>query len=361
MAKTKEKQAQSNEFNKIVSQRLRNAIDKSGLTQAEIVEKCSVNGFKISNSALSKMLSESSPSGFTLANVAHISNVLCLDLNQLLSTSTICDISLSNSNEESFISHKESPFLQNYVGQYHLLMYRTISDETDPIEGILDIRKDAGSMQLVVQIKIEVDRNYTKSKIKKEYFGSLRLSTKRRAIYITCTNEKLCEDIFIILPYIVLDYEKLYSCLGMALVSSAGTNRVPTAQRILITEHKLSKTQKKIALGQLLLNKADIRISAEQFKNMLGDPDLPDSFRKIFVKDDELNGAMKRVYYHINEATIRGSDLNLYDRMMSTALLRYYSDFPKYAKVSSKANELTYRLLKEMDIEEKSDDLASSE
>lgn len=350
MAKAKDKQEQSTEFIKTVSQRLRTAIAKLGLSQADVIQLCQENGFTISRSTLSKILNDSSPSGITVTNISNLASALCLDLNQLLSTSESCEIRVPTSNEETFISHKDSPRLKNYIGHYHLLMYRTISEENDPIKGTLDIQKTSGSNSLTVHIKINVDRNYTeKSTITKEYFGTLRLSTRMRAIYITCSNEEICEDIFIILPYLVLDFEKLYSRIGLALVSSAGVNRVPTAQRILITSKELSEVQEKIAFGQLLLNKADIRISVDQFKKFLEDKDLPNSFRETFVNGDELSGSIKRTYYHINEATIRGSGLSLSDRMMSVGLLRYYSDSPKYTKVSSKANELTYRLLKELE------------
>lgn len=90
-------------------------------------------------------------------------------------------------------------------------------------------------------------------------------------------------------------------------------------------------------------------------KKMLNDESLPSAFRESFVSNNELAGAIKRTNYHINEATIRNSEMSLFDRMMSVSLLRYYSDAPKYAKVSSKANELTYRLLKELDPSSDSD------
>lgn len=356
MTKTKGKQEQSTEFIKIVSKRLRKAISTLELTYTDIVDKCEENNYRITKSALSKMLNESNPSGYTLAHVAQIAAALNLDLNQLLSTDEADDIRIPSSYKETFVSNKEAPSLQKYIGHYNLLTYRTISEETGPIKGTLDIKSSPSSPDLAVHIKINVDRNYTKnSAITKEYHGSLRLSTKMRAIYITCSNEEICEDIFIIFPYIVLDYENLYSRIGMALVSSSGVNRVPTALRMMITANKLTPQQEKVAFAQLLMNRADIRISVDQFQKMLNDESLPSAFKESFVTNNELAGAIKRTYYHINEATIRNSEMSLFDRMMSVSLLRYYSDAPKYAKVSSKANELTYRLLKELDPSSDSD------
>ena len=327
-----------------ISARLRFAITKLGYTQADVIKKCEDNGYKLSRPMLSKMLSEKSPSGFTIANVSNIAESLHLDLNQLLSSCNKVTMDLPISNGETIISNPESSLFANYIGEYNLLMYRTISDESGPITGTLSLKKEKGNPHLAAKIRISVDRNYIKeSKITKEYQGTVRLSQKMRALYITCSNEEIGEDVFIILPYIVLDFEKLYSRIGLALVSCAGVNRVPTAQRILITQNPISEEQKKYIYGQLLMNRADIRISLEQFKKFTQDSDVPDSFKKIFINGDELKGAITTTYYHINESAIRNAEMSLSDRMKSVSLLRLYSDAPKYTKVSNKTSELLYR------------------
>ncbi len=352
MTKAKDNADLSSEYIKKISARLRFAISRLGYTQAEVIKKCGENGYKLSRPMLSKMLNEKSPSGFTIANVSNIAESLHLDLNQLLSSGDKEIIDLPVSNGETIISSSESNLFKNYIGDYNLLMYRTISDESGPITGTLSLMKEKGNPHLVAKIRISVDRNYIKgSKITKEYQGTVRLSQKMRALYITCSNEKIGEDVFIILPYIVLEYEKLYSRIGLALVSCAGVNRVPTAQRILITKKPITKEQEKYIYGQLLMNRADIRISLEQFKKFSQDSDVPDSFKKIFINGDELKGAITTTYYHINESAIRNAEMSLSDRMKSVSLLRLYSDAPKYTKVSSKTNELLYKLLKELNPE----------
>ena len=58
---------------------------------------------------------------------------------------------------------------------------------------------------------------------------------------------------------------------------------------------------------------------------------------------------VEETYYWINETTIRKSELNLMDQLISVCVLRKYSESQKYAKVSNKANVLLYRLLKKIE------------
>ena len=350
MAKSKSKDS-VNDLNEKISARLRYAIDNLDYTQSDVITMCEKRGYTLSRSALSKMLSEKSPSGFTLTNITIIAEILELDLNQLLSTSEDKKIDLRVSKSETFISSYDNDLLKNYIGNYHLMMYPTISDETEPITGLLSISKSKKKTDLSVYIKISVPRDFTQnSNIQKEYWGPIRLSTKMRALYIVASNESIGEDVFIILPFFVLEYEQMYSRIGLALVNCAGVNRIPTAQRILVTKKKITEIQKKYVYGHLLLNRADIRISIDKFNEMICDEDLPSSFKSIFVDDNkELKGAIKTTYYHISESTIRGTEMNRSDRIKSISLLRYYSDSKRYTKVSNKANEILYRLLNETD------------
>ena len=351
MTKAKKNADPSSEYNKKISARLRFAISKLGYSQTDVIKKCGENGYKLSRPMLSKMLNEKSPSGFTIANVSNIAEALHLDLNQLLSSDDSETVGTPFSIGENIISNPESPLFDKYIGDYNILMYRTVSEETGFIEGTLSIMRVKGSSHVVAKVHISVDRNYliNGTKINKDYWGTVCLSTKMRALYITCSNEEIGEEVFIILPYIVLDHEQLYSRMGLALVSCAGINRVPTAQRFLVTQKPLTEEQKKYVYGQLLMNRADIRISLNQFKRFCQDKDVPDSFKKIFINGDELKGAITTSYYHINESAIRNAEMSLSDRMKSVSLLRLYSDAPKYTKVSNKTNELLYRLLQELD------------
>lgn len=366
MAKSKSK-GSVNDLTEKISARLRYAIDNLDYTQSDVITMCEKRGYNLSRSALSKMLSEKSPSGFTLTNITMIAEVLELDLNQLLSTREDKKIDLRATKSETFISSYDNDLLKNYIGDFHLMMFPTISDETEPITGVLSISKSKKNSDLSVYIKIAVPRDFTQNSIiEKEYWGTIRLSTKMHALYITVSNEIIGEDVFIILPFYVLEYEQMYSRIGLALVNCAGVNRIPTAQRILVTKKKITEKQKKYVYGHLLLNRADIMISIDKFNEMLCDEDLPSSFRDIFVDDNkELRGAIKTTYYHLSESTIRGTEMNRSDRVKSVSLLRYYSDAKRYTKVSDKANDILYRLLRETDehqcqntifIEEEDDD-----
>lgn len=347
MARTKN--LENAEYLKQVCRRLKEAIGLMGLTQADVIAKCDNNGFKISKPMLSKLLKDAS--GATMMNIAQIAEALGLNLNELCSTKDGVSITIPNARQETLITNAENPCFDHYTGTYYIRMFRTVSYEGDMIGGTLSIDKLSGSPDMGVKICIKVKQNYTdNSFIQKDYLGTIKYSPKMHVLYISATSEELGEDVYLIFPYLSLSKEELFCRLGLALVCSAGANKVPTAERILITKRELTSEETDYIDSQLLLNNSEIKISEEQFSRLKDEKNqLPDSFKRLFIGESgELKGAVKNTFYCINEATIRNSDMNFVDQMKSVCLLRKYSDAHRYTKVSTKANELIYRLLKEI-------------
>lgn len=350
MARTKN--IENAEYLKRVCRRLKEAIGLMGITQADVIAKCDNNGFKISKPMLSKMLKDAS--GATMMNIAQIAEALGLNLNELCSTRGDVTITIPNSRQETLITNANDHCFDRYKGLYYIRMFRTVSYEGDMIGGTLRIEELPGSLDMGVRICIEVNQNYTlNSTIKKDYIGTVKYSSKMHVLYISATSDELGEDVYLIFPYLTLSKEDLFCRLGLALVCSAGANKVPTAERVLITKRELTDEEIRYIDGQLLLNNSEIKISKEQFSQLRdgyrGEDKLPDAFKRLFIDDSgELKGAVTKSFYCINEATIRNSDMNFVDQMKSVCLLRKYSDAPRYTKVSTKANELIYRLLNEI-------------
>lgn len=350
----------ANEYMEIVANRLAYAIKEMNISQSELVDLIQKNGNTISKAAVSKLYSKKE--GLSLYTVAVIAEALGLDMNELCSARNIQEITLQEGQDKykigipeknpKFVCDPDSDQFKNYINPdgYNVLMYRTIADEEGYIEGKLRIIKDEILKRIKVVIDISAEKNYAPgSFVYKHFEGTMKYSEDMHVLYASATDNLRGEEVYLIFPYMTLQQEPLFCSIGMALVSCAGINKLPTAHRMIITRKEIPDNWKEMISSQLLLNESDIRISETKFKKLLADKALPESFRATFLPDGDFKGALKQTYYWINETTIRKSELDLMDQLISVCVLRKYSESQKYAKVSNKANVLLYRLLKKIE------------
>lgn len=359
MARTKNQDA--NEYMELVANRLAYAIEKLEISQSDLADLIKNNKQSVSNAAISKLYSKKKE-GLSLYTVAVVAEALGLDMNELCSTRNVRKEALADEKDRykiklpqknpKFICDLKSGKFDKYINPegYDIFMFRTIADEEGYIGGKLKIIEDIILNRVKVVIDLSVEKNYTPgSFVNKHYEGALKYSEDMHVLYVTATDDTRGEEVYLIFPYMTLQEEPLYCSIGMSLVSCAGVNKLPTAHRIIITRKQIPDRWKEMISSQLLLNESDIRISETKFKRLLEDKALPESFRAMFLPDGEFRGALKQTYYWINETTIRKSELNLMDQLISVCVLRKYSESQKYAKVSNKANVLLYRLLKKIE------------
>ena len=344
------------EFNQTVIKRLNYAMTKLGYTQTDLVKLCSDMGFHITQSTLSKLLS--SGAGLSLMNLTYICRALHLDLNEVLSPEfSTTNITLPHyqkrTESSSFIKRADDKSFIPYLGEYHCYFFPTKSSETDLIEGIFkfEASKDYSECNVYISFKTK-KRDEKKQDIIKEYWGKACISLNMDAIYCSVANEEIGECCYLIFSHIPILYEKLECRLGAVLTSSAGSHRLPTMQRILISRRKLSPKDLYLLEGQLLLNASEIIISQSAYQALLKDPELPASFIEYFC-DKENNNNFSNVvsvpYYYLYESFIRDSFINTKDKLKIICLLRKYSLASRYNKIGGKADELVYRLLCDMD------------
>ena len=146
-------------------------------------------------------------------------------------------------------------------------------------------------------------------------------------------------------------YEQLECRLGAVLTSSAGENRLPTMQRILISRKELTDEILYFLESQLLLNASEILLSQNAFNAMLKDKEFPEDFKEYFCDSEKGNvfsNVLSVPYYYLYESMIRDSFMSQEDILKSICLLRKYSTAPRYNKVGGKADEIVYKLLNDV-------------
>src|SRR5699024_7379219 len=107
------------------------------------------------------------------------------------------------------------------------------------------------------------------------------------AIYCSVMSKEIGEICYLIFSYIPILYEKLECRIGAVLTSSAGENRLPTMQRILISRRELTDETLYFLEGQLLLNASEILLSKNAFNAMLKDEEFPEAFKDYFCTSED--------------------------------------------------------------------------
>ena len=339
----------------MISERIRYALHELGYTQAELVKLCQEQGYDIKQSSISKITS--SATGLSIMNVVGISKVLNLDLSEVLSTEsntvlTLPQRKIERESSNYFITRADDKVFEPYLGTYVCYFYPTKSSENRLIKGEFSFSKSVDSSECEVKISFKTGKkNEENEEIRKEYSGTACISLSMNTIYCSVSNKDIGEICYIVFSFIPILYEKLECRLGGVLTSSAGDNRLPTMQRILLSKKELSDDMLYFLEGQLLMNQSEILLSQNAFNAMLKDDRFPDAFKEYFCDSESGNrfsNILPMPYFYLYESMIRDSFMSEEDKIKSICLLRKYSAAAKYNKVGGKADQIVYKFLTEI-------------
>lgn len=339
----------------VISERIKYVLTELNYSQADLVRICREQGFNLNQSAVSKIIN--SATGLSIMNVVCISKALKLDLNEILSTDANTTVTLPQNEKlrnvnDSFITRADDNAFKPYLGEYNIYFYPTKSSESKLIHGKMSFMKSIDSSECEVKISFKTGKmNDKNEEIFKRYTGSACISLNMNAIYCSVMSKEIGEICYLIFSYIPILYEKLECRIGAVLTSSAGENRLPTMQRILISRRELTDEILYFLEGQLLLNASEILLSKNAFNAMLKDEEFPEAFKDYFCNSEDGDGfsnVLAVPYYYLYESMIRDSFMSQEDILKSICLLRKYSMAPKYNKVGGKADEIVYKLLNDV-------------
>lgn len=342
------------EYHSRIAKRIKNVLKKMGLSQADLISKAEEEGYILKQSALSKMLSDS-PSNMSIAAVVQIANTLKLDLNDVLSLDDTEELSIPNVREKQqeeesmFIVRADDKRMRPYMKTYYTYFFPTLSSDEGILNGKLRFYASEDKSKCLAHFSFRTGKLDTqKQPIEKKYDGELVLSPMMSAAYCSLKNEGIGEISYILFSYMPILYETLKCRVALVLTSSAGSNRMPTVHRMIISEDEVSKEGLEILQGQLYLNESEILISEVALDKFLADKKLDDSFREYFCKPDQsvkFAGLSPMPYYRFDESVIREAFLDSDVKTTAINLIRRYSVTPKYNKIGTKCDELVYRFI----------------
>lgn len=340
------------EFLERVRKRIVNIMDSNGLSQAYVLAQAQEQGYTLRQSTLSKIISDGS--SMSLSNIVQISNILNLDLNDLLSESENLDVRLrapisSGQNNMRLIFDPKTQDMKPYLGEYYAYFFSTVSSEDKILMGKLVFEASLDKKRTLASFSFETGKMNAENKpIKKEYTGELFLSPAMSAAYCALKSEEIGEISYLIFNYKYINYEKLECKVLLSLTSSAGSNRVPTVHRMIITRKEIPIEELDLLRGQLYLNDSEILISESSLERFLADKRLDRSFVEYFTRPEQnikLLGVSPVSYYYFDESIIRSAPLNSDVKRNAINLIRIYSASPRYNKVGNKCDDFVYQTI----------------
>lgn len=341
---------QKTEYYQLIGKRLSKAMELLHYNQQQILLKCSEQGFEISQSALSKMLSGTSIQTLQLVQVCKI---LGLNLSEVLSLDVDTETNwkiLQKPQSDQVITDARHKAFRGYRGEYSVYFYTT-KNEDSIHQGFFTLTEDPATHQCIADFRFKTgEKNENGEDIEKHYTGPVYYSISMQTIYCEVYSEEIGEKGYFLFHYDFLAYQNLESRLVTALTVSSGIKRLPTMHKLLLTKKPLSPDELDYLCGQLKLNSSEILISENAYREFLRDPKLPPKFFDYFgAKETQAEGFLSSVakvpYISFNESLISDSFLPPLDKIKIICLLRKYSSAPKYNKVSSKAEEIVYKFL----------------
>lgn len=343
-----------------ITRRLKKVIERQGLSQKEIVDRCASLGVKMTQGALSKLLnyetlydiqSKQRNTNLSLAHIVCICKVLSLDLSAILDLdlenmeldvlldSSVREESSRKAVRQSLVSNPDEYEFTGYMGKYKTYFYPTISGENKILTGELRLEKNDGNDYCSARLELDTNQKDREgNSIIKRYYGRFLISPHQRAGYCILRNDKLGEINMLVLSHQQFNNQELMCKLAACITTSAGGNQRPTLHRVLISRHALSNRELETIKPQLLLNTDEIQIEASAYEAI--QDQLPQAVRELVSKMIK-----PRSFYCINESMIVNTVDDQREKTEAICLLREHSTAPRYNKVGTKADELVYKYL----------------
>ena len=176
--------------------------------------------------------------------------------------------------------------------------------------------------------------------IVKNYKGQLVVSVPMRAAYcILYSENEICTFTF---SHFHIINEQLKCVMANAVTVSAGSNRRPTIHRMCIIDEKIEIDNNSLTYikGQLLLNEANILISAGNLELLRQSEELSTEFKQQLE-----TARSKETYYSFSESKLIDGEVDE-KAAKNVSVVRNYSISGKYNKVSMRTDEMLYAIVK---------------
>lgn len=318
------------------------------ISQGDIKMICKEAGYEISQATISN--AKRGNGNLTISNLIAISYALGVNIIDLFGSSkkyenynTNTTQNISKLNSETLETNPSSPFFGGYIGDFHILFYKTSQSGNEMVRGTLHFEENFEKNTCNATLNLFTDDLDPKTgkQAQKKYEGTLIISKSMRAAYCYLVSKKLGEMCMLIMQYIYTANRPVDTAMAIAITTASGANRRPTAHRICLSRSIVPANLMDCIKGQLLMNTGDIFITQHQINELLNDNRIPDAFKKLITSKK----AQAEICYRIPEKGLYDSSFSEDELYKLVSLVRANSLSPKYSKISRRSDEALYSLL----------------
>lgn len=326
---------------------LREIINQKELSTKDIIFACSRKGFSISQATISNLQTGKKISLETLFTIC---SGLEIPMSHLFSrvdnftADSMCLLSPSMV-QSGFYSPADIAY-DGFLDTFQVYMFQTNSNEEILLHGELTIQRPLAasgascSASLLLYTGEYSNDNVPKTK---RYVGSCIASKHMKSMYCRLVDSSIGEICYLTYHHWKLIQNELECEMALALTTSSGAQRHPTAQRVFLCRQKLSSYNQNILRGQLRLNKSELIIPADKYAEFCACEEVPADFKENLQKN--LHSAE---YYTVAESSLLLGHKEDEGYIKALSLLRNYTIAPKNNKIGTSTDKSVYQLYKSM-------------
>lgn len=319
-------------------------MENHGIKQVKLAEICQNNGINITQPTISRALAH--PESAKLSTFVDICLGLDLDPQDVFNRRAEQDKkdTILALNSEQFIIDPSDKAFRGYKKKYRTFFYQTVKKDSEIIMGNLEFKNSPDNSYVEAIFSLPTGKKREgedrEDEIIKNYKGQLVVSEPMRAAYcILCSENEICAFTF---SHFHINNEQLKCVMANVVTVSAGSNRRPTIHRMCIIDEKIEidKDSLEYIKGQLLLNEANILISASNLEALRKSEKLSPDFKQ------QLEAARsKESYYSFSESKLIDGDIDE-ETARSISIVRNHSISGKYNKISMRTDDMLYAIIK---------------
>lgn len=327
-----------------ISKKLDGCMAAKQISNKTLEEICRKNGDEISETSIQRIRKFHEQSKINTISIYHIF-VICKALG--IEESSLLDpnpsfLADNNIGEfGNFISQVSNRVFKGYMGKFNAYFYPTKGDEAEILRGELYLSESlSGQCQAKFKIFTKRFLSDLKDEIIKEYEGNMVISLNMSACYLILRSEKNGEISFMTFRYMHMNEYELACRIALALTTSAGENRRPTAHRMLLTRKELSEKELDFLRSQLLMNTEKIVIDRGELNQIIEEFDCKHEEKQRFLS------AIRPNHYCVFDESLFNE--MFFDDVKKKELIckvRNASLSARYNKISDKADGMLYSFL----------------
>ena len=245
---------------------------------------------------------------------------------------------------KKFITDPSDLDFGGYLQDYHCYFFPTLSGEKPILKGTLTLGGHSKSNVCEASFILDTNQKINNEKIYKTYTGCAIISTSVHSLYVILSSPEEGEICVINFRHFFIRHRDLDCRMAEVITNAAGESHAPTVHRMLISREEISDEHLEYVKPHLHLNSNDLIIAVEDLQAFRSESEYHNKLIDHLTYTTETS-----TLYSFKEDFVRSNALQFLTKdqlPLFLSKIRQYSCKMRYNKVSSRADENMYNLLR---------------